>query len=203
MAFPVQNPFFGTVPDVPSRGRFAAFCSKALSSVPEGILLNTVRHCLPPSSSTRPICRNRHLQKNPSPFLPGPFIPRNGRTLLLGGGGSTLPTRPVPTPFPNRRPMRTSRTCRRCQAQCICVKNLADRSKFYGRFEGSGLGVRFPDVDSLDEGVTDDIFINNRYNYLSASYRELLGEKTTLFWRQDGVTLQTASPSIGFSVWQR
>ena len=70
---PVQNPFFSTVPDnYPSAvGLRPFFCLL----VPEGILLNTVRHCLPHHPSSRryaeqtssgvflPFCRAFHTQK--------------------------------------------------------------------------------------------------------------------------------------------
>ncbi|MFN3940020.1 MAG: TonB-dependent receptor plug domain-containing protein, partial [Chitinophagales bacterium] len=52
--------------------------------------------------------------------------------------------------------------------------------RLYGQCEGSGLGVRFPDMDSTEENLTDDVWLFNRYNYINISYRELIGDSWTI-----------------------
>lgn len=200
---PVQNPFFSTVPDVPSRGRFAPFLFKgtvfstggysaeygqALSSA---IILNTAD--MPEQTSSG---------VSLSPIFAGAFHTQKWKNTALGGGLNYTNLALFNAIF---KPQ-TYENIKNVQALSgtVYLRQKTSQTgiiKFYGQFEGSGLGVRFPDVDSLDEGVTDDIFINNRYNYLNASYRELLGEKTTLFlaagWSNNADSITFDGFSVG------
>jgi vitamin B12 transporter len=179
---PVQNPFFSTVPDLPSRGRFAPFLFKgtvfstggysaeygqALSSA---IILNT--EDMPEQTSSG---------VSLSPIFAGVFHTQKWKNTALGGGIDYTNLALFNALFEPQ----TYDNIRDVQALSgnIFFRQKTSQTgilKVYGQFEGSGLGVRFPDVDSLAENVTDDIFIFNRYNYVNVSYREILGKKWTL-----------------------
>ncbi|MBC8047875.1 MAG: TonB-dependent receptor, partial [Fimbriimonadaceae bacterium] len=50
--------------------------------------------------------------------------------------------------------------------------------KLYAQKESSNFSLRTPDIDSLP--VTDDIELGSAYNYINASYREILGQKWSI-----------------------
>ena len=179
---PVQNPFFSTVPDLPSRGRFAPFLFKgtvfstggysaeygqALSSA---IILTTQDM---PDASASGI--------NLSPIFASGFHTQAWKNTAIGGGLNYTNLYLFNALFQPQ----TYENIKDVQALSgnVYFRQKTSQTgiiKLYGQFEGSGLGVRFPNVDSLEEGVKDDIFIFNRYNYLNISYRELFGNKWTL-----------------------
>jgi hypothetical protein len=176
---PVNNPFFSTVPDVPSRGRFQPFLFKgtvfstggysaeygqALSSA---IILNT--EDMPEFSasgfSLAPIfVGGFHTQKF-----------KNEKTAIGGGFNySNL------TLFDNLYEPSTFEWIESVEAYdgSVFFRQKTSKTgilKGYFQKESSNFALRSNDIDSLP--LTDDVELGNNYNYLNISYRELLTDK--------------------------
>lgn len=200
---PVQNPFFSTVPDLPSRGRFAPFLFKgtvfstggysaeygqALSSA---IILNS--QDLPDQTASG---------VSLSPIFASAFHTQKWKNTALGGGLNYTNLYLFNALF-------KPQTYENIQDVQALSGNIFFRQKtsqtgiikLYAQFEGSGLGVRFPDVDSLAEDVKDDIYIFNRYDYVNLSYREILGKKFTFFvaggWSRNSDSITVDGFNVG------
>ena len=198
----VNNPYFSTVPDVPSRGRFQPFMFKgtvfstggysaeygqALSSA---VILNT--EDMPEFSasglSLAPIfIGGFHTQKF-----------KNDKTALGGGINYTnlalFDDVFVPTTFDWIESVESfdgSLFFRQKTSKTGIIK-------LYAQKESSNFALRANDIDSLP--LTDDIELGNDYNYVNASYRELLTDKWGM---QLGVSYSSNSDKIladGFDI---
>ncbi len=198
----VNNPYFSTVPDVPSRGRFQPFMFKgtvfstggysaeygqALSSA---VILNT--EDMPEFSasglSLAPIfIGGFHTQKF-----------KNEKTALGGGINYTnlalFDDVFVPTTFDWIKSVESfdgSLFFRQKTSKTGIIK-------LYAQKESSNFALRANDIDSLP--LTDDIELGNDYNYVNASYRELLSDNWGM---QLGVSYSSNSDKIladGFDV---
>lgn len=183
---PVQNPYYSTVPDVPSRGRFAPFLFKgtvfstggysaeygqALSSA---VILETEEFPEYSSSgfSIAPIfLGGYHVQKF-----------KNDRTAL--GGGINYTNIGLYDEIFKPRTYEVLESIEAADANMYFRQKLGDNGilKFYGQFEtSSDFGLRFPDVDSLAEGVTDDVHLKSNYQYANVSYKQILGDSWTMY----------------------
>lgn len=198
----VNNPYFSTVPDVPSRGRFQPFMFKgtvfstggysaeygqALSSA---VILNT--EDMPEFSasglSLAPIfIGGFHTQKF-----------KNEKTALGGGINYTnlalFDNVYEPTTFDWIESVESfdgSLFFRQKTSKTGIIK-------LYAQKESSNFALRANDIDSLP--LTDDIELGNDYNYVNASYRELLTDKWGM---QLGVSYSSNSDKIladGFDI---
>ncbi|MFI5172358.1 MAG: carboxypeptidase-like regulatory domain-containing protein, partial [Chitinophagales bacterium] len=198
----VNNPYYSTVPDVPSRGRFQPFMFKgtvfstggysaeygqALSSA---VILNT--EDMPDYSGSG---------ISLSPIFVGAFHTQkfnNEKTAL--GGGINYTNLGL---FDNVFPPQTFDWLESVEAidGSIFFRQKTSKTgiiKLYGQKESSGFSLQVPDIDSL--GSTDDIELGNNYNYLNASYKELLTDKWGM---QAGVSFSKNDDDIlvdGFDV---
>lgn len=175
----VTNPFYSTTPDIPSRGRFQPFLFKgtifstggysaeygqALSSA---VILNT--EDMPDYSasgvSLAPIfIGGFHTQKC-----------KNEKTAF--GGGMNYTNLAL---FDGVYPPSTFDWIKSVEAGDgnIFFRQKTSKTgifKLYGQMESSNLSLRSPDIDSA--GVTDDVDLGNRYQYVNATWREVLSEK--------------------------
>ncbi len=176
----VNNPYYSTVPDVPSRGRFQPFMFKgtvfstggysaeygqALSSA---VILNT--EDMPDYSasglSIAPIFLGAfHVQKF-----------NNDKTAL--GGGLNYTNLKLFDGVYEPATFDWIESVEAIDGNLFFRQKTSSTGiiKLYAQKESSNFALRVPDIDSLPDG-TDDIELGNNYNYLNASYRELLGEK--------------------------
>lgn len=172
----VNNPFYSTTPDIPSRGRFQPFLFKgtvfstggysaeygqALSSA---IILNT--EDMPDYSasgiSLAPIfIGGFHTQKC-----------KNEKTAFGGGLNYTnlafFDGVYTPTTFDWIKSVESG-------DGNIFFRQKTSKTgifKLYAQLEGSSLSLRAPDIDSA--GLTDDVALGNRYQYVNATWREVL-----------------------------
>ena len=177
----VNNPFYSTVPDVPSRGRFQPFLFKgtvfstggysaeygqALSSA---VILNT---------SDMPDYTASGLSL--SPIFAGAFHEQlfNDKKTSAGGGINYTNLALFDSLF-------TPTTFDLLESVESVDGNLFFRQKtsqtgifkMYAQKESSNFAIRVPDIDSIAENETDDISLGNNYNYINLSYRELIGKK--------------------------
>lgn len=199
---PVQNPFYSTLPDIPSRGRFGPFLFKgtvfstggysaeygqALSSA---IILNTYDM---PDQSTSGI--------SVSPIFASVFHNHKLKNSAIGGALNYTNLALYDLLF-------KPRTYENIESVEALSGNIFFRQKtsksgilrLYGQFEGSGLGVRFPDIDSTEENIQDDVWLYNRYNYVNISYREIINNTWTI---NAGASISDNKDSItidGFNV---
>lgn len=175
----VNNPFYSTTPDIPSRGRFQPFLFKgtvfstggysaeygqALSSA---VILNT--EDMPEFSasgvSLAPIfIGGFHTQKF-----------KNQKTAL--GGGINYTNLRL---FDNVFPPSTFDWINSVEAgdATLYFRQKTSKTgllKIYGQMETSNLALRSPDIDSLPE--TDDVYLANNYQYVNATWREILTKK--------------------------
>ncbi|HRF77813.1 MAG TPA: TonB-dependent receptor, partial [Chitinophagales bacterium] len=172
----VNNPYYSTLPDIPSRGRFQPFMFKgtvfstggysaeygqALSSA---VILNT--EDMPEYSASG---------LSLAPIFVGGFHTqkfKNEKTALGGGINYTnlalFDEVYVPTTFESLKSVEAvegSLFFRQKTSQTGIIK-------LYAQKESSDFAVRVNDIDSLP--LTDDISLGNNYNYVNISYRELL-----------------------------
>lgn len=175
----VNNPFYSTTPDIPSRGRFQPFLFKgtvfstggysaeygqALSSA---VILNT--EDMPEFSASG---------VSLAPIFVGGFHTqkfKNQKTAI--GGGMNYTNLRL---FDNVFPPSTFDWINSVEAgdATIYFRQKTSKTgllKVYGQFESSNLALRSPDIDSLPE--TDDVYFGNKYQYINASWREILTEK--------------------------
>ncbi len=175
----VNNPYYSSVPDVPGRGRFQPFLFKgtvfstggysaeygqALSSA---VILNT--EDMPDYTASG---------VSLAPIFAGAFhtqLSKNKKTAY--GAGLNYTNLGL---FDNVFPPTTFDWIKSVEA---VDGNLFFRQKtsstgiikMYAQIEGSDLSIRMPDIDSLP--ATDDLILGNNFNYVNASYREVLGKK--------------------------
>lgn len=174
----VNNPFYSTTPDIPSRGRFQPFLFKgtvfstggysaeygqALSSA---VILNT--EDMPEYSASG---------LSLAPIFIGGFHTQkfNQDKTALGGGMNYTNLRL----FDNVFPPSTFDWINSVEAGDATVYFRQKTSKtgilkVYGQFESSNLALRSPDIDSLP--LTDDVWLGNDYQYVNATWREILTE---------------------------
>lgn len=198
----VNNPYYSTVPDVPSRGRFQPFMFKgtvfstggysaeygqALSSA---VILNT--EDMPEYSasglSVAPIFLGGfHTQKF-----------KNEKTALGGGINYTnlglFDNVFKPTTFDWINSVESV-------DGSLFFRQKTSKTgilKLYAQKESSNMALRAPDIDSLP--ATDDVYLGNNYNYINASWREILTKKWGV---QAGVSYSKNNDDIlvdGFNV---
>ncbi|MBK7110599.1 MAG: TonB-dependent receptor [Bacteroidetes bacterium] len=202
---PVQNPYYSTLPDIPSRGRFGPFLFKgtvfstggysaeygqALSSA---VILNTFDM---PEQSTSAISL--------SPIFASAFHTHKFKNTAIGAGINYTNLSFYDLLF-------KPRTYNNIESVEALSGNIFLRQKtskngilrLYGQFEGSGLGVSYPDIDSTEENIYDDVYLINRYNYFNLSYREIIAKKWTinvggsLSFNKDSVTVGGTNFSSG------
>lgn len=202
---PVQNPYYSTLPDIPSRGRFGPFLFKgtvfstggysaeygqALSSA---VILNTFDM---PEQTTSSLSL--------SPLFVSGYHTHKFKNTAIGAGLDYTNLSLYDLIFKPR----TYDNIRSVEALSGSIFFRQKTSKngllrFYGQFEGSGLGVSYPDIDSTEEHIYDDVYLFNRYNYLNLSYREIIAKKWTLnaggsiAWNSDSVTVSGVNFSSG------
>ncbi len=198
----VNNPFYSTLPDVPSRGRFQPFLFKgtifstggysaefgqALSSA---VILNTEDM---PEFSASGISL--------APIFVGAFHThkfKNEKTAL--GGGINYTNLAL---FDNVYEPSTFEWIKSVEAgdANLFFRQKTSKTgifKVYAQKETSNFKLRTPDIDSVP--LTDDIELGNNYNYVNASYRELLKPKWGM---QLGVSYSSNNDNIiadGFDI---
>ena len=172
----VNNPYYSTLPDIPSRGRFQPFMFKgtvfstggysaeygqALSSA---VILNT--EDMPEYSASG---------LSLAPIFVGAFHTqkfKNDKTALGGGINYTnlalFDEVYVPTTFESLKSVEA------VEGSLFFRQKTSKTGiiKLYAQKESSDFAVRVNDIDSLP--LTDDISLGNNYNYVNISYRELL-----------------------------
>jgi len=199
----VNNPYYSTVPDVPSRGRFQPFMFKgtvfstggysaeygqALSSA---VILNT--EDMPEYTASG---------FSIAPIFLGGFhtqLTKDKKTAI--GGGLNYTNLAL---FDNVFPPATFDWINSVEAVdgSLFFRQKTSKTgiiKLYAQKEASNFSIRVPDTDSLN-GITDDLELGNSYNYVNASYREILGEKWGM---QLGISYSKNSDDIkidGFDV---
>ncbi len=175
----VNNPYYSTVPDVPSRGRFQPFMFKgtvfstggysaeygqALSSA---VILNT--EDMPDYSGSG---------VSLAPIFAGAFHTQkfNNDKTAIGGGVNYTNLGLFDGVFPPRT-FDWIESVESIDGSLFFRQKTSSTGiiKVYGQKESSNFSLRVPDIDSIP--ATDDIDLGNNYNYLNASYRELLSEK--------------------------
>ncbi|MFN0276557.1 MAG: TonB-dependent receptor, partial [Chitinophagales bacterium] len=182
---PVQNPYYSTVPDVPSRGRFAPFLFKGTvfstggysaeygQAMSSAIILETEEFPDFTSSgiSLSPIfAGGYHVQKF-----------NDGKTAF--GGGMNYTNIGLYDLLFEPQTYEITKSVQAGDANIYFRQKTANNGiiKFYGQLEGSVFGVRFPDVDSLAEGVKDEVSLRSNYQYANISYKQILGDSWTMY----------------------
>lgn len=192
----VNNPYYSTTPDVPSRGRFQPFLFKgtvfstggysaeygqALSSA---VILNTEDM---PEYTASGISF--------APIFLGAFhtqLSKDKNTAF--GGGLNYTNLGF---FDNVFPPQTFDWIKSVESVDgnIFFRQKTSKTgiiKVYGQKESSDFSLRAPDIDSLPFGE-DDIMLGNNYNYINATYREILGKKWSI---NAGVSYSKNSDSV-------
>ena len=176
---PVNNPYFSTVPDVPSRGRFQPFMFKgtvfstggysaeygqALSSA---VILNT--EDMPDFSASG---------VSIAPIFLGAFHTQkfNKDKTALGGGFNYTNLALFDEVY-NPATFEWINSVEAIDGSLFFRQKTSQTGllKVYFQKESSNFSLRTLDIDSLPQ--TDDIELGNNYNYFNASWRELLTDK--------------------------
>lgn len=176
----VNNPYFSTVPDIPSRGRFSPFLFKgtvfstggysaeygqALSSA---IILNTEDF---PDATASGLSL--------SPIFIGGFHEQKWKNTAFGGGLNNT-NLSLYDDLLKPRTFDWIQSVRSYDGNIFFRQKVGKQGliKLYGQAEHSHFAARFPDVDSLPS--TDDTYLQNSYSYVNSSYQQLLGKKWSL-----------------------
>lgn len=194
---PVKNPYYSTVPDVPSRGRFAPFLFK-------GTVFSTGGYSAEygQALSSAVILESEDFPEvsagglSLSPIFTGGFYTHKFEKTAIGGGINYTNIGLYDALF-KPRSYDVINSVQAYDGSYFFRQKTSKTGmiKVYGQIEGSNFGLRSPDVDSLAEGITDDILLRNAYNYVNASYKEIIGNNWTFF---TGVSYSNNQDSILF-----